>query len=198
MDGRKMTFYFYGGRRGFPRAGADLETNFGRALTCGRLAREMRPRRLQDMVSAVVRSAVQHSYGIRRYITQMPRDRFAAESFEAFWSLWPTEVLPALEPDIYREFQRECPKTGHLIKDEAKGMGEVDKLDVVRGQIQVRLLGWNHGVVHQSRSLTTWRTADAEERMHLHLRKKIELRYNCRVFEDGRHAAAAKQVAVTR
>jgi hypothetical protein len=45
------------------------------------------------------------------------------------------------ELDVYREFQRSCPKVGHPVKDEAKGEGMVEKIDVVREQIQIRYGG---------------------------------------------------------
>ncbi len=140
-DGRKMTFYFTAeGRVDFRELVKDLAATFrtridlrqigardetkrtggygvcGRALCCSTFLAEFKP-----------------------ITTQMPRDQFLPLNPSKLSGVCGRlKCCLRYELDVYREFQRSCPKVGHPVRDEAKGEGSIEKLDVVREQIQVR------------------------------------------------------------
>jgi hypothetical protein len=74
--------------------------------------------------------------------TQMPRDQFLPLNPSKLSGVCGRlKCCLRYELDVYREFQRSCPKVGHPVKDGAKGEGLVEKLDVMREQIQIRYGG---------------------------------------------------------
>ena len=140
-DGRKMTFYFTAeGRVDFRELVKDLASTFrtridlrqigardetkrsggygvcGRSLCCSTFLNEFKP-----------------------ITTQMPRDQFLPLNPSKLSGVCGRlKCCLRYELDVYREFQRSCPKVGHPVRDEAKGEGAIEKLDVIREQIQVR------------------------------------------------------------
>jgi cell fate regulator YaaT (PSP1 superfamily) len=140
-DGRKMTFYFTAeGRVDFRELVKDLAATFrtridlrqigardetkrtggygvcGRPLCCGAFLSEFKP-----------------------ITTQMPRDQFLPLNPSKLSGVCGRlKCCLRYELDVYREFQRQCPKTGHPVRDEAKGEGVVEKLDVLREQIHIK------------------------------------------------------------
>ncbi len=161
-DGRKMTFYFTAeGRVDFRDLVRDLATKFRTRIDLRQIGARDETKKISGYgVCGRPLCCATFLTEFKPITTQMPRDQFLP--------LNPTKLSGVCgrlkcclryELDIYRDFQRECPKIGHPIKDEDKGLGEVDKLDVIREQIQVR---YSNGATdrytkEQFVDLTTWR-----------------------------------------
>lgn len=161
-DGRKMTVYFTAeGRVDFRELVKDLATSFRTRI---------------DLRQIGARDETKHlsGYGIcgrplccstflsefKPITTQMPRDQFLPLNPSKLSGVCGRlKCCLRYELDVYREFQRNCPKIGQPIKDELKGPGNIDKLDLIREQISVR---WGTGEVDKYTpqefvQLTNWR-----------------------------------------
>jgi len=140
-DGRKMTFYFTAeGRVDFRELVKDLASTFrtridlrqigardetkrtggygvcGQPLCCGTFLSEFKP-----------------------ITTQMPRDQFLPLNPSKLSGVCGRlKCCLRYELDLYRDFQKFSPKLGHPVRDDVKGEGSVEKLDVLREQIHVR------------------------------------------------------------
>jgi hypothetical protein len=161
-DGRKMTIHFTAdGRIDFRELVKDLATTFRTRIDLRQIgARDETKREGGYGVCGRPLCCATFLTEFKPITTQMPRDQFMP--------LNPTKLSGVCgrlkcclryELDVYREFQRSCPKVGHPIKDDAKGQGVIDKLDLVRDQIQVR---WGDGEVDRMNpkefvELTNWR-----------------------------------------
>ncbi len=173
-DGRKMTFYFTAeGRVDFRDLVRDLATKFRTRIDLRQIGARDETKKISGYgVCGRPLCCATFLTEFKPITTQMPRDQFLPLNPSKLSGVCGRlKCCLRYELDIYRDFQRECPKVGHPIKDEDKGMGEVDKLDVVREQIQVR---YGNGVTdrytkEQFVELTNWRPQDAEERVYLHL-----------------------------
>ncbi len=161
-DGRKMTFYFTAeGRVDFRELVRDLATRFRTRIDLRQIgARDETKKTTGYGICGRPLCCATFLTEFKPITTQMPRDQFLPLNPSKLSGVCGRlKCCLRYELDIYREFQRECPKVGHPIKDEEKGLGEVDKLDVIRGQIQVR---YGNGVMdrytkEQFVELTNWR-----------------------------------------
>jgi hypothetical protein len=63
------------------------------------------------------------------------------------------------ELDVYREFQRNCPKVGHPVQDALKGEGVIEKLDIVREAIYIKYASGGFDQVSQSEfmEISNWK-----------------------------------------
>lgn len=161
-DGRKMTFYFTAeGRVDFRDLVRDLATKFRTRIDLRQIGARDETKKISGYgVCGRPLCCATFLTEFKPITTQMPRDQFLPLNPSKLSGVCGRlKCCLRYELDIYRDFQRECPKVGHSIKDEDKGMGEVDKLDVVREQIQVR---YGNGVTdrytkEQFVELTNWR-----------------------------------------
>lgn len=161
-DGRKMTFYFTAeGRVDFRDLVRDLATKFRTRIDLRQIGARDETKKISGYgVCGRPLCCATFLTEFKPITTQMPRDQFLPLNPSKLSGVCGRlKCCLRYELDIYRDFQRECPKVGHPIKDEDKGMGEVDKLDVVREQIQVR---YGNGVTdrytkEQFVELTNWR-----------------------------------------
>ncbi|MCB9357004.1 MAG: hypothetical protein H6508_03605 [Calditrichaeota bacterium] len=161
-DGRKMTFYFTAeGRVDFRELVRDLANKFRTRIDLRQIgARDETKKTSGYGICGRPLCCATFLTEFKPITTQMPRDQFLPLNPSKLSGVCGRlKCCLRYELDIYREFQRECPKIGHPIKDEAKGMGEVDKLDVVRGQIQVRYSGGTTELYTRESfvEMTTWR-----------------------------------------
>jgi len=161
-DGRKMTFYFTSeGRVDFRDLVRDLATKFRTRIDLRQIGARDETKKVSGY-GVCGRSLCCATFltEFKPITTQMPRDQFLPLNPSKLSGVCGRlKCCLRYELDTYKEFQRECPKVGHPIKDEEKGMGEVDKLDVVREQIQVR---YGNGALErytkeQFVELTNWR-----------------------------------------
>lgn len=161
-DGRKMTFYFTAeGRVDFRDLVRDLATKFRTRIDLRQIGARDETKKISGYgVCGRPLCCATFLTEFKPITTQMPRDQFLPLNPSKLSGVCGRlKCCLRYELDIYREFQRECPKVGHPIKDENKGMGEVEKLDVVRELIQVR---YGNGAVDkytttQFVEMTNWR-----------------------------------------
>ncbi|MBK6910804.1 MAG: hypothetical protein IPK53_15175 [bacterium] len=161
-DGRKMTFFFTAeGRVDFRDLVRDLATRFRTRIDLRQIGARDETKKISGYgVCGRALCCATFLTEFKPITTQMPRDQFLPLNPSKLSGVCGRlKCCLRYELDIYRDFQRECPKVGHPIKDEDKGMGEVDKLDVVREQIQVR---YGNGTLdrytkEQFVELTNWR-----------------------------------------
>ncbi|MBK6766122.1 MAG: hypothetical protein IPG71_07295 [bacterium] len=161
-DGRKMTFYFTAeGRVDFRDLVRDLATRFRTRIDLRQIGARDETKKITGYgVCGRPLCCATFLTEFKPITTQMPRDQFLPLNPSKLSGVCGRlKCCLRYELDVYREFQRECPKVGHPIKDENKGIGEVEKLDVVREQIQVR---YGNGTVDrytktQFVEMTNWR-----------------------------------------
>ncbi|MBL0060138.1 MAG: hypothetical protein IPP40_01220 [bacterium] len=161
-DGRKMTFYFTAeGRVDFRDLVRELATKFRTRIDLRQIGARDETKKISGYgVCGRPLCCATFLTEFKPITTQMPRDQFLPLNPSKLSGVCGRlKCCLRYELDIYRDFQRECPKIGHSIKDDDKGMGEVDKLDVVREQIQVR---YGNGATdryskEQFVEMTTWR-----------------------------------------
>jgi len=161
-DGRKMTFYFTAeGRVDFRDLVRDLATKFRTRIDLRQIGARDETKKIAGYgVCGRPLCCATFLTEFKPITTQMPRDQFLPLNPSKLSGVCGRlKCCLRYELDIYREFQRECPKVGHPIKDESKGLGEVEKLDVVREQIQVR---YGNGAIDrytktQFVEMTNWR-----------------------------------------
>lgn len=161
-DGRKLTFYFTAeGRVDFRDLVRELATKFRTRIDLRQIGARDETKKISGYgVCGRPLCCATFLTEFKPITTQMPRDQYLPLNPSKLSGVCGRlKCCLRYELDIYREFQRECPKLGHPIKDDDKGMGEVDKLDVIREQIQVR---YNNGALdrytkEQFVDLTNWR-----------------------------------------
>lgn len=161
-DGRKMTFYFTAeGRVDFRDLVRELATKFRTRIDLRQIGARDETKKISGYgVCGRPLCCATFLTEFKPITTQMPRDQFLPLNPSKLSGVCGRlKCCLRYELDIYRDFQRECPKIGHPIKDDDKGLGEVDKLDVVREQIQVR---YGNGATdrytkEQFVEMTTWR-----------------------------------------
>lgn len=140
-DSRKMTFYFTAeGRVDFRELVKDLASSFRTRIDLRQIgARDETKRTGGYGVCGRSLCCATFLTEFKPITTQMPRDQFLP--------LNPTKLSGVCgrlkcclryELDVYREFQRSCPKLGHPVRDAVKGDGAVEKLDLVRDHIQIK------------------------------------------------------------
>jgi len=140
-DGRKMTFYFTAeGRVDFRELVKDLASTFRTRIDLRQIgARDETKRTGGYGVCGRPLCCATFLTEFKPITTQMPRDQFLPLNPSKLSGVCGRlKCCLRYELDVYREFQRQCPKTGHPVKDEAKGEGAIEKLDVVRRQVHVR------------------------------------------------------------
>ncbi len=143
-DGRKTIFYFTAeGRVDFRELVKDLASTFRSRIDLRQIgARDETKRTGGYGICGRPLCCATFLTEFKPITTQMPRDQFLPLNPSKLSGVCGRlKCCLRYELDVYREFQRQCPKVGHPVKDEAKGNGEIDKLDVVRQQIQVRYGG---------------------------------------------------------
>ncbi|MCB1060828.1 MAG: hypothetical protein KDB65_11400 [Calditrichaeota bacterium] len=161
-DGRKLTFYFTAeGRVDFRDLVRELATKFRTRIDLRQIGARDETKKISGYgVCGRPLCCATFLTEFKPITTQMPRDQYLPLNPSKLSGVCGRlKCCLRYELDIYREFQRDCPKLGHPIKDDDKGMGEVDKLDVIREQIQVR---YSNGTIdryskEQFVDLTTWR-----------------------------------------
>jgi cell fate regulator YaaT (PSP1 superfamily) len=140
-DGRKMTFYFTAeGRVDFRELVKDLAATFRTRIDLRQIGARDETKRTGGY-GVCGRSLCCSTFlaEFKPITTQMPRDQFLPLNPSKLSGVCGRlKCCLRYELDVYREFQRSCPKVGHPLKDEAKGEGVIEKIDVVREQIQVR------------------------------------------------------------
>lgn len=140
-DGRKMTFYFTAeGRVDFRELVKDLASTFRTRIDLRQIgARDETKRTGGYGVCGRPLCCATFLTEFKPITTQMPRDQFLPLNPSKLSGVCGRlKCCLRYELDIYRDFQRQCPKTGHPVKDEAKGEGNIDKLDVMRDQVHIR------------------------------------------------------------
>ncbi|MCX6601361.1 MAG: regulatory iron-sulfur-containing complex subunit RicT [bacterium] len=140
-DGRKMTFYFTAeGRVDFRELVKDLASTFRTRIDLRQIgARDETKRTGGYGVCGRPLCCATFLTEFKPITTQMPRDQFLPLNPSKLSGVCGRlKCCLRYELDVYREFQRQCPKTGHPVKDEAKGEGAIEKLDVIRRQVNVR------------------------------------------------------------
>ncbi|MCC6477066.1 hypothetical protein IT157_08420 [bacterium] len=161
-DGKKMTFFFTAeGRVDFRDLVRDLATKFRTRIDLRQIGARDETKKISGY-GVCGRSLCCATFltEFKPITTQMPRDQFLPLNPSKLSGVCGRlKCCLRYELEIYRDFQRECPKIGHPIQDAEKGRGEVDKIDVVREQIQVR---YGNGVMDrytkpQFVEMTTWR-----------------------------------------
>ena len=143
-DGRKMTFYFTSeGRVDFRELVKDLAGTFRTRIDLRQIgARDETKRTSGYGVCGRPLCCATFLTEFKPITTQMPRDQFLPLNPSKLSGVCGRlKCCLRYELDVYREFQRTCPKVGHPVRDEAKGDGMVEKIDVVREQIQIRYGG---------------------------------------------------------
>jgi cell fate regulator YaaT (PSP1 superfamily) len=161
-DGRKMTFYFTSeGRVDFRELVKDLAGTFRTRIDLRQIgARDETKRTGGYGICGQPLCCATFLTEFKPITTQMPRDQFLPLNPSKLSGVCGRlKCCLRYELDVYREFQRSCPKVGHPIKDDAKGDGLVEKLDVVREQIQIRYAGGETEKYSPQEfiQLTTWR-----------------------------------------
>jgi cell fate regulator YaaT (PSP1 superfamily) len=140
-DGRKMTFYFTAeGRVDFRELVKDLASTFRTRIDLRQIgARDETKRTGGYGVCGRPLCCSTFLNEFKPITTQMPRDQFLPLNPSKLSGVCGRlKCCLRYELDVYREFQRTCPKVGHPVRDEAKGEGVIEKLDVMREQIQIR------------------------------------------------------------
>ncbi len=140
-DGRKMTFYFTAeGRVDFRELVKDLASTFRTRIDLRQIgARDETKRTGGYGVCGRPLCCSTFLNEFKPITTQMPRDQFLPLNPSKLSGVCGRlKCCLRYELDVYREFQRSCPKVGHPVRDDVKGDGAIDKLDVIREQIQVR------------------------------------------------------------
>ena len=140
-DGRKMTFYFTSdGRVDFRELVKDLAGTFRTRIDLRQIgARDETKRTSGYGICGRPLCCATFLTEFKPITTQMPRDQFLPLNPSKLSGVCGRlKCCLRYELDVYREFQRSCPKVGHPVRDEAKGDGQVEKLDVLREQIQIR------------------------------------------------------------
>jgi cell fate regulator YaaT (PSP1 superfamily) len=140
-DGRKMTFYFTAeGRVDFRELVKDLASTFRTRIDLRQIgARDETKRTGGYGVCGLPLCCATFLTEFKPITTQMPRDQFLPLNPSKLSGVCGRlKCCLRYELDVYREFQRQCPKTGHPVKDEVKGEGAVEKLDVIRRQVHLR------------------------------------------------------------
>jgi cell fate regulator YaaT (PSP1 superfamily) len=140
-DGRKMTFYFTAeGRVDFRELVKDLASTFRTRIDLRQIgARDETKRTGGYGVCGRPLCCATFLNEFKPITTQMPRDQFLPLNPSKLSGVCGRlKCCLRYELDVYREFQRTCPKVGHPVRDEIKGEGSIEKLDVIREQIQVR------------------------------------------------------------
>ncbi len=143
-DGRKMTFYFTSeGRVDFRDLVKDLAGTFRTRIDLRQIgARDETKRTSGYGICGQPLCCATFLTEFKPITTQMPRDQFLPLNPSKLSGMCGRlKCCLRYELDVYREFQRSCPKIGHPVRDEAKGDGLVEKIDVVREQIQIRYGG---------------------------------------------------------
>jgi cell fate regulator YaaT (PSP1 superfamily) len=146
-DGRKMTFYFTAeGRVDFRELVKDLAASFRTRIDLRQIgARDETKRTSGYGICGRPLCCATFLSEFKPITTQMPRDQFLPLNPSKLSGVCGRlKCCLRYELDVYREFQRSCPKVGHPVKDDAKREGVIDKLDVMREQIQIR---WGDGDV---------------------------------------------------
>lgn len=161
-DGRKMIFYFTSeGRVDFRELVKDLAGTFRTRIDLRQIgARDETKRSGGYGICGRPLCCATFLTEFKPITTQMPRDQFLPLNPSKLSGICGRlKCCLRYELDVYREFQRTCPKIGHPIRDEAKGEGLVEKLDVIREQIQVRYGGGDTEkyTPQEFVELTTWR-----------------------------------------
>jgi cell fate regulator YaaT (PSP1 superfamily) len=140
-DGRKMTFYFTAeGRVDFRELVKDLAATFRTRIDLRQIGARDETKRTggygvcgQPLCCAVFLTE------FKPITTQMPRDQFLPLNPSKLSGVCGRlKCCLRYELDVYRDFQHQCPKTGHPVKDETKGEGAIEKLDVMREQIHIK------------------------------------------------------------
>lgn len=140
-DGKKLTFFFTAdGRVDFRELVKDLASTFRTRIDLRQIGARDETRKTGGFgVCGEPLCCSTHLTEFKPITTQMPRDQFLP--------LNPTKLSGVCgrlkcclryELDGYREFQKNCPKVGHLLKDERKGEGVIEKVDVIRKSIHIR------------------------------------------------------------
>jgi cell fate regulator YaaT (PSP1 superfamily) len=140
-DGRKMTFYFTAeGRVDFRELVKDLAATFRTRIDLRQIgARDETKRTGGYGVCGRPLCCSTFLTEFKPITTQMPRDQFLPLNPSKLSGVCGRlKCCLRYELEVYRDFQRSCPKVGHPVRDEAKGEGVIEKLDVIREQIQVR------------------------------------------------------------
>ncbi|MBI5059855.1 stage 0 sporulation protein [candidate division KSB1 bacterium] len=140
-DGRKMTFYFTAeGRVDFRELVKDLATTFRTRIDLRQIgARDETKRTNGYGICGRPLCCATFLSEFKPITTQMPRDQFLPLNPSKLSGVCGRlKCCLRYELDVYRDFQRSCPKVGHPVKDESKQEGVIDKLDVMREQIQIR------------------------------------------------------------
>ena len=143
-DGKKMTFYFTSeGRVDFRELVKDLAGTFRTRIDLRQIgARDETKRTSGYGICGRPLCCATFLTEFKPITTQMPRDQFLPLNPSKLSGVCGRlKCCLRYELDVYREFQRSCPKVGHPVKDEAKGDGAVEKLDVIREQIQIKYGG---------------------------------------------------------
>jgi cell fate regulator YaaT (PSP1 superfamily) len=161
-DGRKMTFYFTSeGRVDFRELVKDLAGTFRTRIDLRQIgARDETKRTSGYGICGRPLCCATFLTEFKPITTQMPRDQFLPLNPSKLSGVCGRlKCCLRYELDVYREFQRSCPKVGHSVKDEAKGEGLVEKLDVMREQIQIRYGGGDteRYTPQEFVELTNWR-----------------------------------------
>ncbi|RQV97782.1 hypothetical protein EH220_04420 [bacterium] len=155
-DGKKLTFFFTAdGRVDFRELVKDLASTFRTRIDLRQIGARDETRKTGGFgVCGEPLCCSTHLTEFKPITTQMPRDQFLP--------LNPTKLSGVCgrlkcclryELDGYREFQKNCPKVGHLIKDERKGGGVIDKIDVLRKSIHIRYENGAYEQIDQSEFL---------------------------------------------
>lgn len=161
-DGRKMTFYFTAeGRVDFRELVKDLASTFRTRIDLRQIgARDETKRTGGYGVCGRSLCCATFLNEFKPITTQMPRDQFLPLNPSKLSGVCGRlKCCLRYELDVYREFQRSCPKIGHPVRDETKGDGAIEKLDLIREQIQVK---FGSGDIEkyspvEFRELTNWR-----------------------------------------
>ena len=140
-DGRKLTFYFTAeGRVDFRELVKELASAFRTRIDLRQIgARDETKKTGGYGVCGQSLCCTAFLSEFKPITTQMPRDQFLPLNPSKLSGVCGRlKCCLRYEVDTYREFQRQCPKVGHPVRDQHKGDGVVEKIDVVREEIQVR------------------------------------------------------------
>jgi cell fate regulator YaaT (PSP1 superfamily) len=140
-DGRKITFYFTAeGRVDFRELVKDLASTFRSRIDLRQIgARDETKRTGGYGVCGLSLCCNSFLMEFKPITTQMPRDQFLPLNPSKLSGVCGRlKCCMRYELDVYRDFQRQCPKVGHPVRDDARGDGEVDKLDLVRDLVCLR------------------------------------------------------------
>jgi len=175
-DGRKMTFYFTAdGRVDFRELVKDLASSFRTRIDLRQIgARDETKRSKGYGVCGCSLCCGTYLNEFKPISTQMPRDQFLPLNPSKLSGVCGRLKCCLLyELGAYREFQRRCPKMGHPVHDEKKGMGVVEKLDLIREQIHLRFEGGDTVRVSPAEfcDVSDWRPEMTRaDRIRMHLR----------------------------